>query len=89
MVIYGGHMFYSEEEQIWRGAILMHVKNFSETQAISELDAVSRNPFTFLKIGQLDYMYGNRSFLTQKGCVNHNIISAFIEHPYYWIGDKD
>lgn len=82
-------MFYSEEEQVWRGAILMHVKGSSEKQALSEFDIVSENPFTFESVGQLDYMWGNGMFLTQKGCVNRNIISAFIEHPTHWIGDRD
>lgn len=89
MVIYGGHMFYLEEEQTWRGAILMHVKSSSGEQAISEFDIVSENPFVFQSIGQLDYMWGNRMFLTLRGCVNRNVISAFIEHPTHWIGGKD
>lgn len=82
-------MFYSEGKQVWRGAILMHVKGSSEKQAISEFDIVSKNPFVFQSVGQLDYMYGNRMFLTQRGCVNRNVISAFIEHTTHWIGDKD
>lgn len=70
-------MFHSDKHDEWKGAVLMHITNGNNLRALSEMDNVLFNSFTFRDIGELDYMPGDPRFITESLAINSNSISTF------------